>query len=217
MLRIVRRPGLVLVLLAAVCFLSHCAPGGVASLLAKPPEFAPVDQSKCGVVKSPQKPLVVEWPATDRVTLEAKAKEGVVAVRYVGCSMEVLANCRAPPKYVYTSTTSEATVTRAIAPPSRVGSPLPVEPGPRSTGPDPWMSAGEDLFRSGDYEATAAYFRNACDHGSAFSCSAAGNMMSSGLGQPKNVAGAKVLLERGCRSGDRWGCSLLEALTSNEQ
>jgi hypothetical protein len=74
-------------------------------LLATPPTYAPAGETKCGVVASPTRPLVVEWPSADRATLEAKAKDGVVAVHYSGCEMEVLPNCAVPATYEYTPTT----------------------------------------------------------------------------------------------------------------
>ena len=94
-------PGALLVPLAA------CFPGGgnVASHLASPPSFDPPDQAKCSVRKSADHPLIVEWPSADRATLEAKAQSGLVAVRYVGCEMEVLHRCKLPGKYAYTAIT----------------------------------------------------------------------------------------------------------------
>jgi hypothetical protein len=57
------------------------------------------------VKKSAEHPLVVEWPSADRATLEARAQSGLVAVRYVGCEMEVLHRCKLPGKYGYTAIT----------------------------------------------------------------------------------------------------------------
>ena len=73
--------------------------------LAEPPSFEPAQQSKCAVTKSQQRPLVVEWPAADRAALEALSKQGLVVVRYVGCEMELLAQCHATGGYRYTPTT----------------------------------------------------------------------------------------------------------------
>lgn len=41
-------------------------------------------------------PLVIEWPATERATLDAKLGEGIVAVAYQGCELKVLRSCNAP-------------------------------------------------------------------------------------------------------------------------
>src|SRR5262245_12527784 len=68
---------------------------------ARPPGVEAIGQTKCSVAKSSQRPLVVEWPAADRASLEATAKRGVVAVRYDGCEMEVLSSCVIPGKYNY--------------------------------------------------------------------------------------------------------------------
>ncbi len=81
-------------------------PGGnAASHLAAAPTYDAPGQAKCSVKKSAEHPLVVEWPSADRATLEAKAQSGLVAVRYVGCEMEVLHRCKLPGKYGYTSIT----------------------------------------------------------------------------------------------------------------
>jgi hypothetical protein len=91
---------------AACAPLTGCMPGGnIASHLATPPKYEPTDQAKCGVRKSADHPLIVEWPSADRATLEAKAQAGLVAVRYVGCEMEVLHRCKLPGKYGYTAIT----------------------------------------------------------------------------------------------------------------
>ncbi len=84
---------------------SSCSGGNAASNLAKPPEFEPEGQTKCGVTKSQARPLIVEWPSADRGDLEARVKRGLVAVHYQGCEMEVLPRCRAPGAYGYTAFT----------------------------------------------------------------------------------------------------------------
>jgi hypothetical protein len=82
-----------------------CGPGNAASNLTKPPEFAPKDQTKCGVTKSQAEPLIVEWPSASRAQLESKARRGGVVVHYSGCEMRVLTQCSAPGKYGYSGTT----------------------------------------------------------------------------------------------------------------
>ncbi|MEP7126524.1 MAG: OmpA family protein [Byssovorax sp.] len=93
--------------LAAAClaFFPACSDGNLASKLATPPEFAPKDQSKCGVTKSQAEPLIVEWPDAARGRLEALLRRGVVAVHYSGCEMEVLGQCSAKGHYGYASFT----------------------------------------------------------------------------------------------------------------
>lgn len=56
-------------------------------------------------MKTQAHPLVIEWPSADRLTLENKIKEGVVAVRYVGCEMRVLERCSVSAKYNYLGAT----------------------------------------------------------------------------------------------------------------
>jgi hypothetical protein len=82
-----------------------CADGNVASRVAKPPEFRPENQTRCGVIKSQARPLIVEWPSADRAALEAQSKRGLVAVRYLGCEMEILRQCQVGGRYGYTPLT----------------------------------------------------------------------------------------------------------------
>lgn len=79
-----------------------CGGSTPASELAKAPEFNPKGQTKCSIAASQARPLIVEWPSTDRGDLEAAAKKGVVAVRYSGCEMEVLRRCAVEAGYGYT-------------------------------------------------------------------------------------------------------------------
>ncbi len=92
-------------LLAAMVFPSACSGGNAASNLAKAPEFAPKDQSKCGVTRSQAEPLIIEWPDAARGKLEAQIRRGLVAVRYIGCEMEVLGQCSAKGSYGYAGLT----------------------------------------------------------------------------------------------------------------
>lgn len=57
------------------------------------------------MVKSQSSPLIVEWPSSERAHLESMTKNGLVAVRYVGCEMQTLTNCRVQAKYRYTALT----------------------------------------------------------------------------------------------------------------
>jgi tetratricopeptide (TPR) repeat protein len=82
-----------------------CGGGTAASQVARPPEYNPAGQTKCGVAKSQARPLIVEWPAADRAALESQAKRGLVVVRYQGCELEVLRQCKADGDYAYVSLT----------------------------------------------------------------------------------------------------------------
>jgi hypothetical protein len=81
-----------------------CFPN-VAQHAARAPELDHPGETKCSVLKSTSEPLIVEWPTGARAKLEALSRAGVVAVRYSGCEMEVLASCNAPGKYRYTALT----------------------------------------------------------------------------------------------------------------
>lgn len=84
--------------------LSACATTGEH---AKPPSL-PDRYAKCSVQKSQSRPLIVEWPSTDRATLESISKRGLVAVRYTGCEMEVLTRCKVKGSYAYTPVTLQS-------------------------------------------------------------------------------------------------------------
>lgn len=90
--------GVVVAFLATAC-------GAARPMVADPPKFDPVGQTKCDVAKSQSRPLVVEWPASDRAALESAARKHTVVVRYGGCQMEVLDRCQAPGRYGYSGLT----------------------------------------------------------------------------------------------------------------
>ncbi|MBC8071634.1 MAG: hypothetical protein IAG13_25130 [Deltaproteobacteria bacterium] len=72
-------------------------------------------QSKCKVNASSNKPLVVEWAAADRTQVEAGARRGIVAVRYVGCEMELLPACVLPGSYGYIATSAKRENVKVIS------------------------------------------------------------------------------------------------------
>jgi formylglycine-generating enzyme required for sulfatase activity len=57
----------------------------------------------CGDAESALQPLIVEWPASARAELEARAKQGLVGVRVEGCRLKVA--CTLPGAYAYTAVT----------------------------------------------------------------------------------------------------------------
>lgn len=76
----------------------------LAARLAAPPEFAS-EATRCKVTGSQLRPLIVEWEAADRASLEVRLrKQGLVAVRYAGCELEVL-HCQAAGNYRYSGVT----------------------------------------------------------------------------------------------------------------
>jgi len=88
-----------LIVFVAVSLLAGCGAGPGKG--AQPPKFEPKDQTTCKVQKSHSNPLIVEWPSAERASLEARARQGVVVVRYDGCELELLTRCTAPGSYSY--------------------------------------------------------------------------------------------------------------------
>lgn len=91
------------VALLAVAAIAGC--GSASRPMAQAPAFEPAGQSKCAVKKSSDRPLIIEWPSSDRAALESSAKRGLVVVRYSGCEMEILPRCQLGGSYRYTATT----------------------------------------------------------------------------------------------------------------
>jgi hypothetical protein len=52
--------------------------------------------ARCGGAGQIVRPLIIEWPATDRASLESRLRRGLIVVRYEGCVVEVLRDCSAP-------------------------------------------------------------------------------------------------------------------------
>jgi uncharacterized protein len=89
---------------ALVATLMGCPGGNVAKKLLSNPEIEVPGKGqvgKCRVRKSASKPLIVEWPSSERAELESIRSRGTVVVRYDGCEMQLLSHCRAPGKYGY--------------------------------------------------------------------------------------------------------------------
>lgn len=102
------RPGGVLLCAAALALTGCKKTGQTADAVATAPSLEDfTGQAKCGVKKSSDKPLVIEWPAAERAALEARASRGLVAVRYSGCEMEVLNTCSAKGQYEYLGLTQK--------------------------------------------------------------------------------------------------------------
>jgi hypothetical protein len=89
-------------LLLALPLLAACQS---ASPPPKAPAWEPSNQTKANIAKSRNRPLIVEWPAAERATLESLAQHGVVAVRYGGDSLELLSRCRVKGSYTFTAVT----------------------------------------------------------------------------------------------------------------
>lgn len=61
--------------------------------------------ARCGGSNDHPRSLIVEWPATDRASLEGMLSRGTVVVRYDQCVVEVLRGCQAPGAYSYAGIT----------------------------------------------------------------------------------------------------------------
>lgn len=70
----------------------------------------PGGQAKCQIAASQENPLVTEWPASEKSNLEARLREGAVAVSYSGCNMRLLPQCRMPGNYGWRRTTTSTDV-----------------------------------------------------------------------------------------------------------
>lgn len=66
------------------------------NVIAAPPNLtdADGDLSTCGVAKDPLNPFIIEWPGTNKVTLDWASKQGVVAVSYSNCTLKILPDCK---------------------------------------------------------------------------------------------------------------------------
>jgi hypothetical protein len=82
--------------LVAVSLALACMPRPAERLLSQTPNPWVGDQGKCSVRHSQSNPLIVEWPAADRGSLEMRLRKGTAVVRYEGCRMEVLRRCSVP-------------------------------------------------------------------------------------------------------------------------
>jgi len=66
---------------------------------------APAALARCQVAASQSSPLVTEWPASEKANLEARVREGGVAVAYSGCAMRILPECTVAGTYSWHRTT----------------------------------------------------------------------------------------------------------------
>jgi len=95
-----------LALIAAPIVATGCPrPGAVAQAVRPKPSVSVPGEARCGVAKDHAEPLIVEWPSSVRAKLEAIAHNGLVAVRFQGCELEVLQHCKVPGAYAWTPIT----------------------------------------------------------------------------------------------------------------
>ena len=98
-----RTPPATFLPIGLIAVLAAC--GGPPAPTLEPPKFEPKNETKAQLVPGADRPLVVEWPASDRGQLEALAKRGVVLVRYDGRAMELLDECVGSEHYEYVGLT----------------------------------------------------------------------------------------------------------------
>jgi hypothetical protein len=86
-----------LVVLATAC-------GGTPSqaMRPEPPRLA---GTSCDASRTHLRPLIVDWAAGDRASVEAAARRQLLVVRYQGCELEVLRGCRTGGSYEYIALT----------------------------------------------------------------------------------------------------------------
>jgi hypothetical protein len=90
-------------LLALAAGAAACRPT-LAKMTAPIPEM-PSELGRCKVTASQERPLVTEWPASEKANLESQVREGGVVVAYSGCKMRVLPQCVARGQYRWQRTT----------------------------------------------------------------------------------------------------------------
>jgi hypothetical protein len=62
------------------------------------------DVHQCQVTRDVARPMLVEWPATEKAALQSAASRGTVLVRYDGCRLKLLDGCRVGGGYAFTET-----------------------------------------------------------------------------------------------------------------
>jgi len=91
--------------LSAVVLLGALATGcggAVPASVVTPKDPTPL--AKCDVAKSNARPLVTEWPASEKAHLESLVASQAVIVSYSGCEMRLLDSCRLPGTYGFQRT-----------------------------------------------------------------------------------------------------------------
>jgi hypothetical protein len=79
-----------------------CAVSRAAGPLLPP---SPDEAAPCRAATMQGSPVVAEWSAPEKASLEAMLRSGPVAVEFHGCSMRVAPSCRLPGRYLWVRTT----------------------------------------------------------------------------------------------------------------
>jgi hypothetical protein len=101
------RVALATVLFAAPLFAGCPDP----TVTAKDPTLAEAEgkspDALCQSATDRNNPIIVEWPATQKVELESVASHGIVVVNFQGCKLTVLSRCQASGAYKFEATTPQ--------------------------------------------------------------------------------------------------------------
>ncbi len=101
-----RACGSLRVLVVAACAVAwSCGGASLGDVVETTPSLGESDQSaRCKVVKDASRPMLVEWPATDKATLQAQTARGIAVARYDGCRLKLLTGCRVEGDYSFLET-----------------------------------------------------------------------------------------------------------------
>lgn len=90
--------------LLALPLLSACGAPALSSEAPSAPPKNPLTQGAapvCASATAQSRPLIVDWPSSERAEIEARARRGLVVVRADGCRLEVLRRCSPKNAAVY--------------------------------------------------------------------------------------------------------------------
>lgn len=80
----------------ALPFVVACGAPALPSEAPSAPPKNPLDQGAapvCASASAQSRPLIVDWPSSERAEIEARARRGLVVVKAEGCRLEVLRRC----------------------------------------------------------------------------------------------------------------------------
>ncbi len=106
--RLLLRSSLLFALALATATVAGCPDPTVT---AKDPTLAEAEGASpdalCQSATDRNNPIIVEWPATQKVELESVANHGLVVVHFEGCKLTVLSRCQATGGYKFEPTTPQ--------------------------------------------------------------------------------------------------------------
>jgi hypothetical protein len=92
--------------------LAGCGRGGGDLPRAKAPGLPEAD-ARCRAAALRETPLVTEWSAPEKANLQARLREGALAVEYTGCDMRPISACVLRGSYRWQRTTISTDVIEA--------------------------------------------------------------------------------------------------------